>query len=394
MTRNRRRRILFCDHTVSMSGGEIALLNLVRHLDRTRFDPVAVLFAHGPLKDRLREAGVPVHEVLLDRRVSDVRKDALGGAGIARSMLAPSALPFVLGLRRLVRRTGADIVHTNSLKSDILGGVAARLAGRPLIWHIRDRIADDYLPPTAARLVRLLCRVVPQRIIANSAATLETLALPASMTCGPRRRAFVVHDGMEVTQPPSAPAPGPPRIGLVGRIAPWKGQHVFLDAAAAVRRSFAEARFVIVGTTMFGEEAYERRVRAQCTALGLDDVVEFTGFVEDVSSVYASLTVLVHASTVPEPFGQVVLEGMMAARPVVATRGGGVVEIVEDGTTGMLVPMSDASAMAEAILKLLREPELAGDMAQRGRERAVAHFDIRDTARNVEAVYDSLLAAE
>lgn len=366
------------------------MLNLIRALDRDRFEPVALLFAEGPLNERLAQEGVEVSTMPLDASVAHVRKDTLGGAGIARSLLSPKTLPFMLGLRRHMIRRGVDLVHTNSLKADILAGAAARLAGKPLVWHIRDRIADDYLPPAAARLVRWLCRVMPHRIIVNSEATRETLEMGSR-----RSRAVVVHDGMEVTPPPDgAPRTSVPRIGLVGRIAPWKGQHVFLEAAAMVRKSVPEAQFVIVGTPLFGEQAYEEQVRRQRAELGLDDAVEFAGFVSDVTSVYHGLTVLVHASTVPEPFGQVVLEGMMAARPVVATRGGGVPEIMRDGETGILVPMGDARSMAEAILRLLSDPARAEAMGEAGRRRAVAEFTIDKTARKVEAVYDALLGAD
>lgn len=370
-----------------MSGGEIALLNLARHLDRTRYEPLAALFAQGPLNERLRCAGVEVHEVLLDPRVAQVRKESLAGSGLARALVSPNAIRFIRQLRDLILTKDVDIVHTNSLKADILAGVAARLARRPLIWHVRDRIAEDYLPRAAVNLVRTLARTLPDRLIANSAATLNTLRLREG-----DRKGVVVHDGMEVTPDPVPyPPPGPPVVALVGRIAPWKGQHVFLEAAYRVRAWFPNARFLIVGTAMFGEQAYDEEIRAQCKRLGMDDVVTFTGFVEDVTALYGKLTVLVHASTTPEPFGQVVVEGMMAGRPVVATRGGGVTEIVVDGETGILVPMNDAVSMAEAIGELLRNIDLARAMGVAARRRAISEFSIDKTARGVEAVYDDLL---
>ena len=381
-----KRRVLYCDHTVALSGGEIALLNLIRNLDRNRFEPVAALFARGPLNDRLRHLGVEVHEILLDPAISGVRKDTLAGRGLLRAMLSPAMPGFVRSIRLLIQRECIDIVHTNSLKADILAGLAARGARRHLIWHIRDRIAEDYLPRSAVRLMRALTRTMPHRVIANSQATLDTLRfLPDN------RKGVVVHDGMDpIPTIPPYPPPGPPVIGLVGRIAPWKGQHVFLEAAAIVRRSFPAARFLIVGTTLFGETEYAARVRAECTALGLDDVMTFTGFVEDVGRVYGQLAVLVHASTVPEPFGQVVLEGMMYGRPVVATNAGRVPEIVVDGKTGILVPPGDAAAMASAIETILKNPGMAVSMGQAGRERALAEFPMNKVARKVEAVYDGL----
>ncbi|MBM3494945.1 MAG: glycosyltransferase family 4 protein [Armatimonadetes bacterium] len=378
-----------------MSGGEIALLQLLESLDRSRFEPVVVLFADGPFAAKLADAGVETHVRPLESGIADTRKDSLGGAGLAKGMLQPATHRYVLRLRRFIAQRGAHIVHTNSLKADLIGGMAARLGRKPLIWHIRDRIAEDYLPPVAARLFRRLCRHLPHRVIANSAATLATLGLPDAMTIpGPRQRALAVHDGME--PPPLDLADvhrggEPAKIGLVGRLAPWKGQHVFLEAAAQVHRAHPDARFLIIGSAMFGESDYEERIRRQCRDMGLDGVVEFTGFREDVQRVIAGLTILVHASTVPEPFGQVVLEGMMAAKPVVATRGGGVSEIMLDGETGILVPMGDAMAMAEAINTMLRGPGRAQAMGLAARRRAETEFTIARTARKVEAVYDDLL---
>jgi glycosyltransferase involved in cell wall biosynthesis len=226
---------------------------------------------------------------------------------------------------------------------------------------------------------------------------MDTLHLPSSRQAAAIAsgialdRTDVVHDGLGDAVRGAEVSAGIPVVGLVGRIAPWKGQHVFLDAATIVRKRFPEVRYQIVGAPLFGEYDYEQRVRRQCAELGLDDVVEFTGFREDVADLIARFTVLVHASTVPEPFGQVVLEGMMAGKPVVATRGGGVTEIVVEGETGLLVPMGDADAMAAAIMELLEDHHRARGMGEAGRRRALSEFTIDRTARQVEAIYERLL---
>lgn len=100
---------------------------------------------------------------------------------------------------------------------------------------------------------------------------------------------------------------------------------------------------------------------------------------------------MVHASTKGEPFGQVIIEGMAAGKPVVATNGGGVPEIVEDGRTGILVPMGDVQAMAEAISQILSDPVEARAMGIRARQRVADHFTLQQTARRVEAVYEEVL---
>lgn len=385
-------RILFIDHTAALSGGELALLNLVRHLDRTRFEPVVLLFSGGPLVERLSLAGVETHILPLSPGVARTRKESLG----PKSLLGPgkvlASVAFVARVRRFIARNRFDLVHTNSLKADLLGGLAARLARKPLVWHVHDRIEPDYLPKSVVAVFRLLARILPHVVVANSWATLATLRLPA------RKLSHVIPPGIDPT--PFAVAEtttqnrdhgGHPLVAIVGRISPWKGQHVFLRAAALVHAKFPDARFQIIGSAMFGEQEYERSLHALVTDLGLNGLVEFTGFVEDVPALLRRLDLLVHASTSPEPFGQVLVEAMAAAKPVVATGGGGVAEIVENEITGLLVPMDDPYATAQAITRLFEMPSTAHEMGLRGRQRVLDHYTIRRTARDFHALYHSLL---
>ncbi len=390
--------ILFFDHTAKMGGGEISLFNLVTHLDRKRFEPVVVLAQDGELREKLARIGVEVHVLPLDAGVAEVRKDSLVGARAVPWGQVAQIARYVWQLSLFLRARGADVVHANSLKADILGALAARLAGVPVIWHVRDRIDEDYLPGAATRAFRLACRFLPSFVVVNSMATLETLHLPPSK----RARVLyngVVHDGLppadfEHAVPSPAHPPDAPVIALVGRISPWKGQDIFLQAAAQVVKRFPRARFQIIGAPLFGESDYETEVRALCTRLGLDSNVEWLGFRRDVPDLIAGCDLLVHASKTGEPFGQVVVEAMMSSRPVVATRGGGIPEIVLDGETGYLVPMNDAPAMGHAILAVLDSPEQAHQMGQSGAARAISKFTIQRTASKIEGVYDFILAGQ
>lgn len=403
-------RVLYMDHTATMGGGEVALLNLVRYLDREQYRPVVLLFSEGTLRRALEEAGVETHRMPLAASVVNTRKDTLGARSLLRLRDVLQTLRCIRQVARFIREHDIDLVHTNSLKADIVGGVAAKLARTPVLWHVRDRIDSDYLPGTVVRVFRWLCRALPDCVVANSTSTLGTIRLPKTKraatvysgvvmdgrsTASSSGTWHVVHDG--VRQEAFAgigSSPGGPRVGLVGRISPWKGQHVFLRAAARVRERFPGARFLVIGGALFEERAYEREVRELARTLGLEECVEFTGHRDDVPELVGGLDLLVHASTTGEPFGQVVVEGMAAGKPVVATRGGGVPEIVEDGVTGLLVPMGDAEAMAGAMERLLADPHAALAMGRRGRERVEERFTIQQTARKVERIYESLLARE
>jgi glycosyltransferase involved in cell wall biosynthesis len=393
-------RVLYFDHTAQLGGGEIALFNLVRFLDRTQVIPLVVLGAVGPLEDKLKSI-CDTRILPLASDVAAAKKDGLGIKTLFRLKEVIACGFYILKLARFISKNKVDIVHTNSLKADIIGGFAGRLARRPVIWHVRDRIDNDYLPKAVVRAFRFLCRTVPNYIVVNSRATLSTLhvdvirpssSIPSGIELQPS--ISVVHDGLSLSQPVQQEFHSEaPVIALIGRICPWKGQHIFIDAAAIVHTRFPGARFKIVGACLFGEDDYEATIRQQCAALGLEDVLEFTGFCRDVSGLIRSLDIVVHASTTGEPFGQVIIEGMAASKPVVATNGGGVPEIVIHEETGLLVPMADAAAMADAICRILSDPAIADEMGRKGRERVRKHFTIQQTAERIHAVYDYMASA-
>jgi glycosyltransferase involved in cell wall biosynthesis len=389
--RNRPTRVLFVDHTSELGGAEIALRNLLRYLDPLCVHKQTLLFSDGPLAKQL--SGLcQVHVLQLSARIRETRKESLGWRSVFRAREVAASLAYICRLTWRIRQMRVDIVHTNSLKSHLIGGIAARCAGCLVVWHVRDRVSNDYLPAFAVRLIRALSRIVPHAIIANSAATLEALApAPLAQRAG-MCKAFVVHDGCEL---PSAivpqPAPLPVKIGLVGRISRWKGQHVFIKAAALIKDEFPDVRFEIIGSPLFSEAAYEAEIKQLASGLQLGGQLHFLGFVHDIHRAIGELQILVHASTIGEPFGQVVIEGMAAAKPVIATRGGGIPEIVEDEDTGLLVPMNDEKALADAMATLLRDPVMATQMGLRARQRVREHFTIQRTAKLVEQVYRELL---
>ncbi len=398
-------RVLFFDHTAELGGGEIALWNLLVHINRAAVKPIVVLGADGPLAERLR-SDFETHVVALPSSVGGRKKDSLGVATLFQIPVMFATLAYVWRLRGFIRKNGVDVVHTNSLKGHIIGGIAGLLAGRPVVWHLRDRIEDDYLPRSVVRMVRALSRVIPTSIIAVSRATLRTVVSPGANAQGDQgtdsgveasgrnTNAVVVHDGT-VVRPLRGKEGGGKRsscrIGLIGRISPWKGQHIFLQAAAQVLKRFPDARFVIIGAPLFGEDGYNSEIQQLPRNLGIAGAVEFAGFRNDIGDVIDELDMVVHASTVGEPFGQVIIEGMAAAKPVVATNGGGVPEIVNDGVTGILVPMGDAQAMADAMCALLSDPERAREMGILGRQRVLDHFTVARTAAKVEAVLGQTL---
>jgi len=377
--------VLFLDHTAKLGGAEIALFHVLQHLNKQKFEPVVVLGEPGALAEKLRGSGIETHIVALDASVNHARKDGLGACSLLKFGAVWKTLGYCLRLARFIKSRRIDLIHTNSLKADFIGGVCSWLTGVPVVWHVHDRIDADYLPKTVARLFRLLCRIMPNFVVANSIATLKSICLPDGS------KSAVVYEGVLARDAAQEDNHVGRLVGLVGRLTRWKGQHIFLEAAAQVRRQFPKTKFQIIGSAMFGEESYEQEIRSLSRDLALGDCVEFTGFRSDVPRLVDKLDLLVHASTTGEPFGQVITEAMLAAKPVIATRGGGVPEIVQHGTTGLLVPMGDAGAMADAICALLSNPDLARAMGKAGRERALQHFTVERTVPRLEAIFHRVL---
>ncbi len=379
-------RVLVLDHTAQLGGAELALTRLVAALDPRRVSVRVLLFADGPLVGRLRERGVPVQVLPLDEELRTTeRSQVLGGPG--RTVRAAwRTVPFVVRLARAIRASGADVVHSTSLKADLLALPAAALARRPLVWHVHDLLTAQYLGAPLAALVRGLAAVGPRAVVVNSRATASTVP----------RRAVVAPPGLapeQVRDEPPTPHGGAPVVGIVGRVSPTKGQDVFLRAAAIVARARPEVRFRIVGAALFAEQAFADEVTALVDRLGLTDRVELTGFTDDPVAAMDALDVVVHASTVAEPFGQVVAEAMARGVPVVATRGGGVDEIVvPEGPggaepLGRLVPAADPAALADAVLATLAD-EHRHATAARALADVAARFPVSRTAAIVTGMWE------
>jgi glycosyltransferase involved in cell wall biosynthesis len=334
-------RVVYLGHVARRSGGEIALVRLLNQLG-PQVEPIVVLAEDGPIADDLRAIGVQVRVLPLAPAVRDARRNSVLRAASLTTAFALAR--YVLRLRREIRALAPAVVHTNTLKAGVYGSLAARLARVPVVWHVRDRIADDYLSRPVVRFVRPLIRLLPNAVLVNSQTTLRTLPTM------PRKPVLVLRDTFERPTAPPIPEPHPGQllIGMAGRLAPWKGQELFLDAFAQVYRG-TSARARIIGAALFGEDEHARHLHELAEQLGIAAQVEFRGFCEDMTTEYAALDIVVHYSTVAEPYGQVVAEAMAAGRCVLAADEGGPTELITDGVDGVLVAPRDVVALSDAL---------------------------------------------
>jgi len=375
-------KVAYIDHTARWSGGEVALFNILTNIGE-QIEPLVILAEEGVLAERLRERGIDVRVVPLDESIRSRGRNAVNFGAPAAAL---KLLAYGRKLAPLLKQEKVDCVHTNSLKSALYGTVAAKKAGVPLIWHIRDHIGAPYLKPTVAKVIRLLSRLLPNGVIANSHSTLDALELPRSKKTLVVYSAFAKAIGGGIGKREQRNF----NVLLVGRLAHWKGQHIVLEAA---KRFSSEGRvkFWLAGDALFGEEEYKNELVQQIEKDGLTHV-SLLGHIEDIQGLMNTADLLIHTSITPEPFGQVIVEGMAAGLPVIASNEGGPVEIVVPGETGLLIQPGDPALLAESITWMLEHPEERRIMADKGMKRVKEHFVIENTVRDIVDYYKGLLA--
>jgi glycosyltransferase involved in cell wall biosynthesis len=166
-----------------------------------------------------------------------------------------------------------------------------------------------------------------------------------------------------------------PVVGLFGRVTPWKGQHVLIEALPLLPGVHA----LIVGDALFTEEdrRYRQELEASAKRLGVRERVHFTGFLPDIRPLVCAVDAVVHCSVAPEPFGRVVVEAMLLGRPLVAAGAGGILELVHGGRTGLLTEPADAPALARAVRSLLENPDRAQALGRAARDEARDRFGLK-----------------
>ncbi|MEK4344191.1 glycosyltransferase family 4 protein [Paenibacillus sp. FSL P4-0184] len=375
-------RVAYIDHTAKWSGGEVALFNILTHIGE-QIDPLIILAEDGALAERLRENGMDVRIIPLDESIRSRGRNAvnLGAPAAAFKLLA-----YGRKLAPLLKAEKVDCVHTNSLKSALYGAIAAKIAGVPLIWHIRDHIGAPYLKPIVAKGIRLLSRLLPNGVIANSHSTLNALELPRSKKTLVVYSAFAKAIGNGIGMRDQKDF----NVLLVGRLAHWKGQHIVLEAAKSFKNE-PRVKFWLAGDALFGEEAYKQELLQKIKNDELTNV-SMLGHVDDIQGLMNTADLLIHTSVTPEPFGQVIVEGMAAGLPVIASNEGGPVEIVVQGETGLLIEPGDAAILADSIKWMLDHPEERRRMADNGMKRVKEHFVIENTVKDIVDYYKGLLA--
>ncbi len=384
-------RVLLVHGGADLYGASRSLLRLTSRLVRDGNNVMAVLPFDGPLQSELLKSGV---EVVMDRDLPVVTRGGLDGPRAIASLL--TGLPVsVSRLRKLIREFHADLVHTNTALI-LSPGIAARLAGAPHVWHVRESFAEF---SRHWRWYQWYMYSLADVIVCVSGAMAAQYAKRIR-----KRKVVVIHNGFpkdEFTPPEEARVNafrerfglnGRAIVGVIGRIKfARKGQEVFVRAAALLKDRYPGVQFALVGSPYPGNEEHLRRLQELIQSLGLEEDVVYTGEVEDVKAAYAALDISVLPSALPEPFGGVVIESMAMGKPVVGTRLGGTVEQIEEGVTGFLVPPGDPNELAAALARLLSDPDLRRRMGENGRKRFLEMFEFEPFYGKICRLYENLI---
>ena len=373
-------RILFLSHTGSLGGAELSMLDVAEHFRDTA---TFALFERGPFLERLRSREIPTRIIPASQNLLDVQRDA-------RLLDAIKSIPEALRLTIRVARMARDhdLIYATSQKALVVGAVAGLLVDRPVVWHLHDILNEDHFSALNRTVSAQISNHLVDRVFVNSTPTMDALE-----SCGgDSEKAEVVHYGIDAApfdrvdeEPPSTirqdlSLPDAPLVGVFSRLTEWKGQHVLIRALP----SLPDVHALLVGDSLFqnGTE-YEEKLHGLAQNLDVDDRVHFLGFRDDIPRLMKTVDIVLHTSTAPEPFGRVIVEGMLAQRPVIATRGGGAEEIIDHKHTGLLVPPSNEAELAAAVQRLLDSPDLSQTLAKEGYEHATSQFSVEEMIRKI-----------
>jgi glycosyltransferase involved in cell wall biosynthesis len=334
------RRVLIANLSADLYGASRMMLESADALVGRGWDVVATVPEPGPLVDELIARGCEVHVC----PTLVLRKDLLHASGIVRFI--GELLRSVPAGLRLLRRARPEVIYVNTLVIP-LWLVLARGARVPALCHVHE--AESSVPRLLRKTLALPL-MLAHRVVANSRFSEAELTRAVPRLAG---RCVVVRNGVD--GPPTVPATrqalAPPvRLLYIGRISERKGIHDVIQAVAALHGRGLDVRLDVVGSVVPGHERVERDALARASSGGVADRVVFHGFDADIWRHLADADVLIVPSRLPEPFGNTAIEGVLAARPVIASRTGGLVEAVEGLDSTVSVPPGDPTALADAVM--------------------------------------------
>jgi glycosyltransferase involved in cell wall biosynthesis len=401
------RRILFIEGNVdgTVGGSHGVLLEVVKHLDRTRFEPVVLFYQDNVLVPEFRpHAQVMVFGpggVLFADRFPGLfqRTGHLKWIWSLLFLLQKGynfiryACPWHVRIVWTMLRERIDLVCLNNAPFHPDWLMACGLLGRPCVSYFRG---TPYIPANRSRAFPRY-----DAVLSISNAVTEN----ARKQGGEVGNFVLVYDGVdaaavrsrvtrtrEETRHEFLTGASRPLIGVVNNIKEWKGQHVAVEAVAALKQRGVDVLCLLVGDVSEVDRSYHDRVMELIRQHRLEQNVILTGRRSDVPDILNALDLVMHTSTSNEGFPRIILETLVLGRPLIASSAGPNVEMVEEEVSGFLVPPDDSAALADCIERVLQRPEQMQQVGGRAAERAQRLFSIESNMKITEDLFEQVLA--
>ncbi len=406
---SRPQKILFIDANLdgTIGGSHYCLLEIVQVIDRKKYEPVVLFFEHNSLKEDFEKVCI-VHVFERNNRLNFRQSLPLS---LRRIPLIQSlfvsvqkvgnlflyTIPEFIRILFFLKKSRIELVHINNAPylSDWL--LACKIMGIKCTAHLRGNWKPGWF--------RKKLIIYYDAVIAISNSVRGYIAKEGVKT----DNFVIINDGIDINIPQTIspltrdelindlklPKQMQCVVGLVGNIKPWKGQHTLIDAISIFKKTHPFTRGLIIGDVgrMSEDIEYFEHLKDKVRENRLEEHVFFTGFRRDVLRIVSCLDILVHTSTDPEPFGRVILEGMLLSKPVIATAHGGPLDIVEDGISGFLVPPDNPGALADALVRLSSDQVLRENIGRQAETRVEQCFSLKGKVKEIEDVYERVLSA-
>ncbi len=386
-----------------VGGSLTGFVHLFRGLDRSRVSPVLALYEEKSIESEIAALDIPVFHIRRQRLPKEhalLKSESYRKAkaiGAVRSLLRTARqsarliaeeVPAALRLARVVRSEKIDVIHLgNGVRANFDGILAGAMTGVPVICHVkgfekysgRERWGARRLFSLVSMTEAIAAHCRDNGIVARDnrviydAVDLEWLK--------PKRSSGQVRDELGVGS-------NQPLLLISGNIQEWKGQAVLVEALGLIAADHPDVVCLMAGGVHRAGESYASAMLERIESLGLVSRVRLLGFRDDVPDLINAVDIVVHASVRPEPFGRVILEGMLAGKLVIATEAGGVVELIENEATGRLVPPGDAPALAACLAASLSTPKRTIEIGERAKDWASHKFSLEGHVEGMTALYE------
>ena len=389
--KNKSINILYFENVAVLGGAAIVLRNLIKEIKKEEGINLVVICPEGELAEVFRKDNIKVITVNSKRIVRTLNPLRL-------LLYFCSFLQVNLKLIKIIQKYNINILHSNSLGAHIYSFIAAKVAGIPNIWHLHDILKEQ-------KSNRLLCIFLSK--MANQIVVVSHAVKKSLVNFGiDSNKIKVIYNGLDLKLwNPEIPDKSylykeftvnkaSIKIGIIGQLAEWKGQDIFLDAAIYLAKmDYVNLRYYIIGDELFKEEnKYKDSLFKKVKVNQIGDYVIFTGRRNDIPNIMAFLDIIVVCSRYPDPLPTVVLESMAMGKVVIGTNIGGIPEMILNNETGILVPPNDPVSLAKAILGLINQPDKIKEMGIKARERIKSDFTIEKNVGIVRNLYYKLLA--